>query len=62
MAKISTYNFDSTVHKTDKVIGTDSSGGTKNYSLEIIGDFFKDTNTASGGPQLTFKYDTSIEQ
>ena len=24
--------------------------------------FFKDTNTASGGPQLTFKYDTSIGQ
>ena len=63
MAKLSTYSLDSSVTKSDKLIGTDSSGnGTKNYSLENIGDFFKDTNTASGGPQLTFKYDTSIGQ
>ena len=37
MAKISTYDLDSTVSKNDKVIGTDSSGSsTKNFKLEDV--------------------------
>ena len=63
MAKLSTYSLDSSVAKTDKLIGTDSAGSTtKNYSLENISGFFKNTNAAGVAGQLTFKYDTSIGQ
>lgn len=37
MARISTYDQDSTVSGSDKVIGTDSvTGGTKNFTLSSI--------------------------
>ena len=37
MARISTYDQDSTLNKLDKVLGTDSAtGGTKNYTLESV--------------------------
>lgn len=46
MARISTYEQDSTVSKEDKVIGTDSvTGGTKNFSLESILDLLDDETT-----------------
>ena len=36
MARISTYNIDTDVSKTDKLIGTDASFGTKNFDMENI--------------------------
>jgi len=40
MARINTYGLDTTPSKNDKVIGSDSGGGTKNFSFEKISEFF----------------------
>ena len=44
MARLSTYNVDTDVSKTDLLIGTDSSSGTKNFQIQSIAKFL---NTSS---------------
>jgi len=40
MARISTYNVDTTIQKEDTVIGSDAGGETRNYSFEGMSNFF----------------------
>ena len=59
MAKISTYNLDTTVSKNDKVIGTDSSGSsTKNFKLEDIAGFLNTSNLINVNGQLIYQFST----
>ena len=58
MARISRYKPDTDVTKDDKILGTDVSGVTKNYRLQDIGSFFKETNQAGIAAQLTYQYKT----
>jgi hypothetical protein len=44
MARISGYKPDIDVTKDDKVIGTDAGGGTRNYRLEDISKFLKNSD------------------
>lgn len=44
MARISTYVKDTDITKDDKVIGSDVSGDTRNYSFEEIFKFLKNTS------------------
>ena len=55
MPRISTYAVD-TVDKSDKLIGTSSSGGTKNFEIQDISKFFKETNAAGIAAQFVFQY------
>ena len=60
MARISTYQRDTVVTKNDKVIGTDSSGSiTKNFKLEDIAGFLRNTNAVGIATQFNFKFVTS---
>jgi hypothetical protein len=60
MARISTYQRDTVVTKNDKVIGTDSTGSiTKNFKLEDIASFFRNSNSAGIASQFNFKFVTS---
>lgn len=59
MARITKYAQDSTPDKSDKLIGTDSSGGTKNYSLENIGAFLAQTNVMGTHDVIPYKYSHS---
>ena len=43
MPRISTYTPDVNVTKDDKLIGTDAGGGTKNFLIEDISRFIKET-------------------
>ena len=56
MARVGTYKPDTDVTKEDKILGTDVSGVTRNYRLEDIGSFFKETNQAGIAAQLTYQY------
>ena len=56
MARVGTYKPDTDVTKDDKILGTDVSGVTRNYRLQDIGAFFKDTNQAGIAAQLTYQY------
>ena len=57
MARISTYNLDSNVTKTDKVIGTDSAGNiTKNFNLEDIAGFLNTSSLINVNGQLVYQF------
>lgn len=53
MARINSYITDSDISKQDKVLGTDSSGSTRNYSFDNMVDFIARNITVSN--QLYFK-------
>ena len=57
MARISSYNLDTSVSKTDKVIGTDSSGNTtKNFNLEKIAGFLNTSSLINVNGQLVYQF------
>ena len=59
MPRISNINLDTTVEKTDKFLGSNSGGATKNFQLSDVSKFFKNTNAAGIAGQLTYQYKTS---
>jgi hypothetical protein len=40
MARISKYTQDTSVTKNDKLLGSDSGGSTKNFSIESLSNYF----------------------
>ena len=57
MARISSYNLDASVSKTDKVIGTDSSGNTtKNFKLQDVAEFFNTASLFNVNGQVVYKF------
>ena len=40
MARIKNFELDSNITDTDKLLGTDESGNTKNYKLKDLSNFF----------------------
>ena len=56
MTRISNYDQDTNVTKLDKLLGSDSGGSTKNFSLASISDFFKNTNAAGVAAQFVWQY------
>ena len=60
MARVSTYNTDTDVSGNDKVLGSDISGATKNYSLDSIGEYFTKNNVVSVAGQLSFSFEPSV--
>lgn len=56
MARISTYAKDITINKDDKVIGSDTTGETRNYLLKDLLQFANDSGILNIGDLLTFKY------
>lgn len=54
MPKISQIAIDQTVDKGDKLLGSDASGGTKNYRIDDISIFIRDTNSAGVVGQLSY--------
>ena len=59
MARISTYQKDTSVEKTDKLLGSNLGGTTKNFAIEDISKFFKNTNAAGVAGQFTYQYKNS---
>jgi|TARA_X000001382_G_scaffold32926_2_gene21636 hypothetical protein len=60
MARVSTYIQDDNVLKSDKLLGSDSGGGTRNFSLESISNFYKETNAAGVVAQFVWQYKSTI--
>ena len=56
MARIGSYLTDDNVTGDDKVLGTDSSGSTKNYELDSIADYFSKANVIAVGGQVIYEY------
>lgn len=58
MARISSYPTDDNVTGSDKVLGTDTGGTTKNYELDSIADYFSKNNNIAVGGQVIYVYQT----
>ena len=56
MARISTYIKDPVVTKDDKVIGSDISGATRNYSMEDIANFLNTSSLINVNGQLVYQF------
>ena len=56
MARISRYDLDTGVSKGDKVIGTDITGVTKNYSMEDVAHFLNTSSLINVNGQLVYQF------
>jgi len=56
MARINTYSTDTTVQKNDKLLGSNSNGTTRNFSVEDISTFQASINSAAVIGQLPYVY------
>ena len=59
MARINQYTQDENVTFGDKLLGSDSGGSTRNFSLESISDFFKQNNAGGVVGQFVWQHKTS---
>ena len=60
MARISTYPQDTTVSGGDKLLGTDTTNTTKNYTLNSIGEYFSKNNIVSVAGQVVYKFNSNL--
>lgn len=56
MARISSYNQDTSVEGGDKLVGASSDGTTKTYTLDAIGKYYINNNIISVSGQQNFKF------
>lgn len=59
MARISNYSKDTNITSTDKFLGSDTGGTTKNFVVEDLQVFIAETNTSGSSTSFTFNYNTS---
>ena len=62
MARLTTYQTDTNVTGTDKVLGTDTGGATKNYTLDSVGEYFTQNNVVTVAGQLSFVFEASVSE
>jgi len=56
MARISSYNQDTSVEGADALVGTSADGTTKVYTLDSIGKYYIDNNVISVAGQQNFRF------
>ena len=56
MPKIQNIQADQSISGNDKLLGSDSGGGTRNYVIGDVTKFFKNTNAAGIAGQFTYQY------
>ena len=59
MARISNYSKDTNITSTDKFLGSDTGGATKNFVVEDLQVFIAETNTSGSSTSFTYSYNTS---
>ena len=56
MARISTYTKDTGISNTDKLLGSDSSGDTRNFVIGDVNKFIAETGSVGSSSSFTYKY------
>jgi len=59
MPRISKFASDTTVEKTDKLLGSNADGSTKNFAVQDVSTFFKNTNAGGIAAQFGYQYKSS---
>lgn len=58
MARISTYNIDTSVQKTDKLLGSNLNGDTRNFTVDGVREYFNQDSSAGAADELNYQYYT----
>ena len=58
MARISTYNIDTSVQKTDKLLGSNLNGDTRNFTVDGVREYFNQDSSAGASDELNYQYYT----
>jgi len=56
MSRISEYSLDTTLESSDKLLGSNADGSTKNFKVDDLAKFLSETNTSGTSSSFTFKY------
>jgi hypothetical protein len=59
MARISSYSKDTNISSNDKLLGSDSSGATRNFVINDLQTFIAETNTSGSSSSFTYKYNNT---
>ena len=59
MARISTYTVDTSVEKTDKLLGSNVNGDTRNFSIDGVRVYFNQDSSAGASDELNYLYKPS---
>ena len=62
MDRISNYSKDTNITGSDKLLGSDTGGATKNFVIEDLQKFIAETNTSGSSSSFTFQNNTSTPQ
>ena len=55
MSRISEYSLDTALESSDKLLGSNADGSTKNFKVDDLAKFLSETNTAGNSSSFTFK-------
>lgn len=58
MARINQYTKDTNITGSDKFLGSDSSGATRNFLVEDLQTFLAETATSGSSSRFSYKYET----
>lgn len=59
MPRISTYSVDTTVEKTDKLLGSNANGDTRNFTIDGVREYFNQDSSAGASDELNYLYKPS---
>lgn len=62
MARIGNYSTDTSVENTDKLLGSNAGGATRNFRVADITRFIKETNAAGASGQLVYSFESNEVQ
>ena len=57
MARISTYNLDTTIETSDKLLGSNIGGQTKNFNIQDIAEWLASTNASGNASAIPYTFD-----
>jgi hypothetical protein len=59
MSRISEYSLDTALESSDKLLGSNADGSTRNFKVDDLSIFLSETNTSGTSSSFTFKYKQS---
>jgi|TARA_R110000744_G_scaffold250993_2_gene367016 hypothetical protein len=60
MGRISNFVLDTSVESSDKLLGSNSGGATKNFAILDISTFLKNTNAAGASGQIVYSFESNV--
>lgn len=58
MSRISNYTVDNTIEQSDKVLGSNVGGQTKNFNMQDIAEWLASTNATGNASAIPYKYES----